>query len=116
MTIMDSMSDSELDARDGHKLFKQNDGKYHSGKWETRDMLRWILYHFFYSQGNRLENIGESTECGPLYDSYWLSYDIKWVFLTPWAEPNSLRDFSVGEPDRDSSRSYLFESFIQDQN
>ena len=47
MTIMDSMSDSELDARDGHKLFKQNDGKYHSGKWETRDMLRWILYHFF---------------------------------------------------------------------
>ena len=28
---MDSMSDSELDARDGHKLFKQNDGKYHTG-------------------------------------------------------------------------------------
>merc|ERR1712183_210754 len=25
MTIMDSMSDSELDSRDGHKLFKQND-------------------------------------------------------------------------------------------
>ena len=28
MTIMDSMSDSELDARDGHKLFKNNDGSY----------------------------------------------------------------------------------------
>merc|ERR1719391_96724 len=27
MTIMDSMSDSELDARDGHKLFKQNDAR-----------------------------------------------------------------------------------------
>ena len=25
---MDSMSDSELDARDGHKLFKNNDGSY----------------------------------------------------------------------------------------
>jgi len=32
MTIMDSMSDSELDARDGHKLFKNNDGSYN----ETR--------------------------------------------------------------------------------
>lgn len=29
MTIMDSMSDDELDARDGHKLFKQNDGNYY---------------------------------------------------------------------------------------
>ena len=32
MTIMDSMSDDELDAKDGHKLFKQNDGKYNNGK------------------------------------------------------------------------------------
>ena len=32
MTIMDSMSDDELDARDGHKLFKQNDGNYFIGK------------------------------------------------------------------------------------
>ncbi len=29
---MDSMSDDELDARDGHKLFKQNDGNYFIGK------------------------------------------------------------------------------------
>ena len=29
---MDSMSDYELDAREGHKLFKNNDGNYNNGK------------------------------------------------------------------------------------
>jgi signal recognition particle subunit SRP54 len=30
MTVMDSMAEDELDSSDGHKVFKNNEGKYFS--------------------------------------------------------------------------------------
>ena len=44
MTIMDSMSDNELDARDGHKLFKNNDGSYNESLVSFNVSISWELF------------------------------------------------------------------------